>query len=267
MLEPASGWRALDWRELWEFRELAAVLVRRDVRVRYRQTLLGAGWAILRPFLAMIVFSGVFGGLAGLPSEGFPYPVWVYAGLLPWSFFAAAVAAAGGSLLASSHLVTKVYFPRLLLPLAALGTPAVDLAVAAVVLVGLVGLYGVGFGWGLAVVPVLVLLLAAMALGFGLLVAALSVTYRDLQQLLPFLLQLGMFVSPVVYPPSLVPEAWRWVLWLNPMTGLIEAFRGAFLDKPIETASLGISIAAALLLLGAGVVVFKRFERRFADLI
>lgn len=267
VIEPRRGWQALDLSELWSYRELLWVLAGRDVRVRYRQTLLGAGWAIVRPLLTMVVFTVVFGKLAKMPSEGFPYPVFVYSALLPWTFFATAVTTAGSSLLGSSHLITKVYFPRLIVPLSSVGAALVDLLLSTLVLLALMAFYGVGFTWNLVAAPLLLVVLAAMAVGIGILVAALSVSYRDLQQLLPFVVQLWMFASPVIYPVGLFPEKWRWVLYLNPLTGLIEGFRATFLGRPFDVRLLSISALTGLALLGAAVAVFERFERRFADLI
>ncbi len=264
---PATGWYLPRFRELWTFRELAWVLMRRDVRVRYRQTFLGASWAILRPLLAMLVFSGVFGSLARLPSDGYPYVIWVYAGLLPWSFFASSVTASGASLLGASHLVTKVYFPRLLLPVAAVGVPVVDLGVASLILFGLLFGFGLAWSWTLLLLPLLTVALGLTALGFGLLVAAYSAAYRDLQQLLPFGLQLWMFLSPVVYPPSLVPEGWRWLFYLNPLAGWIESFRSACLGRPVELRVLGVSAAVSAVALIAGLLAFVRRERQFADVL
>jgi lipopolysaccharide transport system permease protein len=262
-----TRWRPSDLRELWAYRELLWVLARRDVQVRYRQTLLGAGWAIVRPVMTMLVFSVVFGRFAGIPSSGLPYPVFVFAGLLPWTFFSGAVGAAGASLVGSAGLVGKVYFPRLVLPLASIGVGLVDLLLAAVVLLGLMGFYGLAFTAQLLAVPLLLLLLATTAAAFGILVAALSVTYRDVQQLVPYALQVWMFLSPVIYPVELFPERWRWLLVLNPLTGLIGGFRAAFLGQPLDVAAIAVSSAASLPLLVVAVVVFQRSERRFADLL
>jgi lipopolysaccharide transport system permease protein len=215
----------------------------------------------------MLVFAGVFGSLAQIPSEGYPYPVWVYAGLVPWTFFANAVTASGASLLGATHLVTKVFFPRLLLPLAALGVPFVDFGVATLVLFGLVPLFGLPWSWMVLLFPLMAILLAVAALGVGLLVAAYSAVYRDLQQLLPFGLQLWLFLTPVVYPPSLIPEAWRWVVYLNPVAGFLEGFRSLWLGKPFDLLSLGVSSVVAILLLLVGLVAFERRERQFADFL
>ena len=267
VIEPSRGWRMLRVGELWAYRELLWVLAGRDVRVRYKQTLLGAGWAILRPLLSMVIFTLVFGKLARMPSDGYPYPVFVYAGLLPWTFFASAVAAVGGSLIASANLISKVYFPRLIVPLSSIGTHVVDLAVATVVLLLLMGYYGLPVTWRLAAAPLLFLGTVFTALGVGTLVSALTVAYRDIHHLLPFLLQVWMFASPVIYPVSIVPERWRWLLMLNPMTGLTEGFRSAFLGRPFDTGALVGSGVVSLACFVLGIAYFERVERRFADVI
>ena len=267
VIEPARGWRMLDLRELWAYRELLWVLAGRDVRVRYKQTVLGAGWAVLRPVLTMLVFSAVFGALAGVPSDGYPYPIFVYSALLPWTFFATALAAAGGSVVGSAQLVTKIYFPRLVVPLASIGAALVDLAVSTLVLLAMMAWYGVGWTAQLAAAPLLYLGVIFAALGAGTLLAALSVAYRDIHHLTPFVVQLWMYATPVIYPTSLVPERWRPLLYLNPMTGLVDGFRSAFLGKPFDGAALAASAAISLALFAAGVAYFERVERRFADVI
>jgi lipopolysaccharide transport system permease protein len=267
VIEPPKGWRMLDLRELWAYRELLWVLAGRDVRVRYKQTVLGAAWAIIRPLTAMAIFSIVFGRLANMPSDGYPYPVFVYAGLLPWTFFAAAITASGQSLVGSSQLVSKVYFPRLIIPLAALGSALVDLLVSAVMLLLLMAWYGVGWSWQLLAAPLLLTAVAFTAIGVGTLLAALTVSYRDFTHLTPFLVQVWMYVTPVVFPVSLFPPQWRWVLYLNPMTGLVEGFRAAFLGKPFDLPGLAASMLITLIVVIAGVAYFERAEQRFADVI
>jgi len=267
VIEPPRGWRMLDWRELWAYRELLWVLTTRDIKVRYKQTVLGAAWAVLRPVLSMLIFSVVFGQLAKMPSDGLPYPIFVYAGLLPWLFFANAVSASGGSLIGSSHLVSKVYFPRLIIPLASVGSGLLDLLISTLVLLAMMAWYGVGWGPHLLLVPVLMIATVFAALGVGTLLSALTVAYRDFTHLTPFLVQIWMFATPVIYPASLVPESWRWLLFMNPMAGLIEAFRGAFLDRPFDWSGIGLSVAVACVLFAAGVAYFERVERRFADII
>jgi lipopolysaccharide transport system permease protein len=267
VIEPRKGWHMLDWRELWAYRELLWVLTTRDIRVRYKQTVLGAAWAIIRPFLTMVIFSVVFGHLAKMPSDGFPYPVFVYAGLLPWIFFAAAIGTSGQSLVGSANLVSKVYFPRLIIPLASVGAGLVDLLISTGVLLLMMLWYGVGLSWQLLAVPLLLAALIFTALGIGTLLSALTVAYRDFTHVTPFLVQVWMYVTPVIFPVSLVPERWQWLLYLNPLTGLVEGFRSAFLGKPFDLAGIGISIAIAVALLAAGLAYFEKVERRFADII
>lgn len=267
VIEPPRGWRMLDWRELWAFRELLAVLMARDVRVRYKQTVLGAAWAMLRPLIAMAIFSVVFGRLAKMPSDGLPYPVFVFAGLLAWNFFAAAITASAQSVVGSAHLISKVYFPRLIIPLAAIGAPLVDLAVSALLLVAMMAWWGIPFTAGMAAVPLLVIGLAIAALGVGTLLSALTVNWRDFSHITPFLVQVWMFATPVVFPSSLVPDRWQWLLRLNPLTGLVDGFRSAFLGQPLDLAAIATSFALCLAVLLIAVLYFERVERRFADVI
>jgi len=257
----------LNWRELWAYRELLWVLTARDIKVRYKQTVLGAGWAIIRPLLTMIIFSVVFGQFAKVPSDGFPYPVFVYAALLPWTFFAAAISTSGQSLVGSANLVSKVYFPRLIIPLSSIGAGLIDLAISTGVLLGMMLWFGVGFTWNLLAAPLLLIGVVFTALGVGTLLSALTVAYRDFTHLTPFLVQIWMYITPVIYPVSLVPEKWQWLLYVNPMTGLIEAFRSAFLGKPFDVPGIGLSFVVASCTLALGVAYFERVERRFADIV
>ena len=266
-ITPPRGWRMLDWRELWAYRELLSVLTMRDIKVRYKQTVLGAGWAIIRPVLTMVIFSVVFGQLAKMPSDGYPYPVFVYAALLPWTFFAAAISTSGQSLIGSSNLVSKVYFPRLIIPLSSVGAGLIDLLISTGILLLLMLWYGVGWTWHLLAVPLLLMAVVFAALGVGTLLSALTVSYRDFTHLTPFLVQIWMYVTPVIFPVTLVPERWQWLLYLNPMTGLVEGFRSAFLGKPFDLFGLGLSFAVALTIFILGVAYFERVERRFADII
>lgn len=267
VIEPPKGWHMLDWRELWAYRELLWVLTTRDVKVRYKQTVLGAGWAIIRPFLTMVIFSVVFGQLAQMPSDGYPYPVFVYAALLPWTFFSTAISTSAQSLVGSAHLVSKVYFPRLIIPLASAGGGLIDLLISTGILLLMMQWYGVGWTWHLLAAPLLLLAVVFAALGVGTLLSALTVAYRDFTHITPFMVQIWMYVTPVVFPVSLVPPHWQWVLYLNPMSGLVEGFRAAFLGKPFDPVGLGVSFAVAVALFVAGVAYFERVERRFADII
>jgi lipopolysaccharide transport system permease protein len=267
VIEPPTGWRMLDVHELWGYRELLWVLASRDVQVRYKQAVLGAAWAIIRPVTTMLIFSFVFGRLAGMPSDGLPYPVFVFAGLLPWNFFSAAVASSGQSLVGSSHLVSKVYFPRLIIPLASCGAPVVDFLVSMVVLAIMMAWWGVGWSAHLLALPLLMALLLFAAVGIGMLLSALTVAYRDFTHLTPFILQVWMYATPVVFPLSAVPPRWQWLLKLNPMTGIVEGFRAACLGRPFDVGSLVFSAAVATVLFVVGVAYFEKVERRFADII
>jgi lipopolysaccharide transport system permease protein len=267
IIEPPKGLQSLNLRELWAYRELFAVLAHRDITIRYKQTVLGAAWAVLRPLLSMVVFAVVFGRFAKMPSDGHPYPVFVYAALAPWMFFSDAVGRAGGSLVGSASLVSKVYFPRLLIPMAVIGACLVDFVISALVLTLLVAYYGVPLSWNLLAVPPLVAAVSFTALGFGSALAALTVAYRDFAPLTAFLLQVWMYLTPVIYPVSLFPASVRWVLYLNPMTGLIEGFRAAFLGGPFDARALATSGLVAACVLMLGVAYFEKAERRFADII
>jgi lipopolysaccharide transport system permease protein len=272
VIDAGPRWAVLDWRELWRYRELLFLLAWRDVKVRYKQTLLGAAWAVLQPTLMMIVFTLFLGRLAKVGSGDLPYPVFVYAGLLPWTFFATAISSAGNSVVESERLVTKVYFPRLAIPFAAAGAALVDFLVASGVLAVLMIAYGLAPGWGLALVPGLVALLALAALGAGTLLAALNVAYRDVRYVLPFLVQLWMFATPAIYlqPGDGEAGAPGWaqpLMGLNPMAGLVASFRAAVLGGPLPWGQLGVSAAAAAALFVAGCLYFRRTEDSFADVI
>jgi lipopolysaccharide transport system permease protein len=267
VIEPAQGWRMLDWRELWAYRELLLVLTARDVKVRYKQTVLGAAWAVLRPVAAMLIFSVVFGMLAKMPSDGVPYPVFVYAALLPWTFFASAVSTSGQSLVGSTHLVSKVYFPRLIIPLSSIGAGVVDLLISTLILLLMMLWYGVGWTANLIAAPLLLAMVVFTALGIGTLLSALTVAYRDFTHVTPFMVQIWMYVTPVIFPISLVPAKWQPLLFLNPMTGMVEGFRSAFLGRPFDWGGIAISFGMAVLIFLLGVAYFEKVERRFADII
>jgi len=267
VITPPGRLPRIDWNELWAYRELLWVLATRDIKVRYKQSLLGAGWAIVRPLLTMVVFTVLFGVLAKIDSDGMPYPVFVYAGLLPWTFFSSVVGSASQSLLASSHLVSKVYFPRLIIPLSSAGAPLADLIVSTTILLALMAWYGMGWTSHLLAAPFLVLLCAVAALGIGTLLSALTVTYRDFTHITPFLIQLWLYATPVIYPLSLVPPKWQWVMYANPLTGIVEGFRACFLGRAFDWPSLAFSTVISLAALAVGIAYFEKAERRFADVI
>jgi len=267
VIRPSSGWSGLHLRDLWTSRELVYFLVWRDVKVRYKQTALGAAWALLQPLLAMCVFSLFFGRLARVGSDGVPYPLFNLAGLVPWTYFAFSLTEAANSVVGSRQLITKVYFPRLAIPLAPVLAGLVDLAIAFGLLLAVMAWYGFVPGPRILLVPLLVLLTAVTAFGAGLWLAALNVRYRDVRYVLPFLTQLWLFATPVVYPSSLVPAAWRPVYGLNPMAGVVDGFRWALLGAGSPWGTLPVSICTAVALVAGGAYYCRRMERSFADLM
>lgn len=266
VLRPARGWLAIDWKELWDYRELLGFLVLRDIKVRYKQTVLGVAWAVIQPVFTMLVFSVIFGRIAKLPSDGVPYPVFVYAGLLPWQFFSASISSASNSLLNQQSLLTKIYLPRLYVPISTILGSLVDLMISFGVFAVIMAIYGVAPGWGMFAVPLLVIVTTLAAFGIGLLLAALTVTYRDVRHVVPFLVQAWLYLSPVIYPVSMVPEQWRWVLALNPMAGIIDGFRSALLGKPWDFHTLAVSTVVSIVVCVFGIFYFRKTERRFADI-
>lgn len=267
IIEPSRGMSFPDLKELWEYRELFYFLVWRDVKVRYAQTVLGAGWAILQPVLTMVVFTLVFGNFAKVPSDGVPYPVFSLAALVPWTYFSKALTGSSGSLVANTNLITKVYFPRLITPLAPVLAALVDFAVAFVILL----LVMLGFGIvpapaSLVVLPVLILATMTTAAGVGCWLAALNIHYRDVKYVVPFLIQIWMYMSPVVYPLSLVPERYQALYALNPMVGVIEGFRSVLLGTDMVSPGLiALSLGTGVALLVTGALYFRRTEDAFAD--
>ncbi len=268
VIKPTSGWAALNLRDLWHYRELLYFMTWRDVKVRYKQTAIGAVWAVLQPFLTMVVFSVIFGRLAKVPSDGVPYPVFSFTALLPWTFFATAITQAGTSLVTNINLVSKVYFPRLIVPTAGVLVGIVDFAVAFAVLLGMMLVYGIVPGIAVLTLPLFVLLAFMTALGISLWLSALNVKYRDIRYTIPFLTQFWLFVTPVAYPSSMIPEKWRLLYGLNPMAGVVEGFRWALLGS--EQAPGGmilVSAAVVIVLFVGGLFYFRRMEREFADVI
>lgn len=274
VIEPTSGWLSLGLREVREYRELLYFLVWRDVKVRYKQTLLGAAWAILQPTLTMVVFTLLFGKLAHIGSDGLPYPIFAYAGLLPWTFFAQGLAHSSESLVGSANLIRKVYFPRLVIPAASVLAGLVDFLFAFVVLIGLMAFYGVWPGAPILFLPLLLALAFATALGIGMWLSALNVEYRDIRYVVPFFVQLWLFVTPVIYPSSKVAETLAkygipsWVYGLNPMAGVVEGFRWALLGRGHGPwPMIATSGVVASFLLVSGAFYFRRMERSFADVV
>lgn len=268
IVEPPRRWPALGLRELWAYRELAYFLTWRDVKVRYRQTVLGAGWAVIQPFVTMAVFSVFFGRLARVPSDGVPYPLFSFAALVPWTFFANGMTQAANSVVASHTLVTRVYFPRLAVPVAAVLAGAIDLAISLLVLLGMMAYYGVALTARVLWVAPLAALAFAAALGVGLWLAALNVRYRDVRHAVPFLVQLWLFATPIAYPSSLLAEPWRTTYGANPMAGVVEGFRWALVGAGAPPGRMmAASCAATLLTLVGGVLYFRATERTFADVV
>ncbi len=267
VIEPGHSWLALDLRAPWEYRGLLYFLTLRDVKLRYRQTLLGVAWAVLQPLSAMLVFSLFLGRVAGVATSGVPYPLFAFAGLVPWMFFSNAVGSASNSVITSSNLITKVYFPRVLIPAAAVLAGLVDFAVAFVALLVLLVYYGIAPTPSALLVPLLLGLLVLLAFGVGTWMAGLNVKYRDIRYALPFVVQLWMFASPIVYPTTLVPQRWRWALQLNPITGIVGGFRAALLGGPFDWPALGIAAALTLAITLYALLAFAQMEEGFADVI
>ncbi len=267
-IAPRRGWLDLQLRELWSFRELLYFFVWRDVKVRYKQTAIGAAWAVLQPFLTMVVFSLFFGALAKIPSNGLPYPIFYYCALLPWLYFAGALQNATNTVVEQQRVITKVYFPRILLPMAAVCSGLVDFAIGFLVFVAMMFYYGIFPGAAILVLPPLLLLAVLTALACGLWLSALNAMYRDVRYVVPFLVQFWMFASPVAYPASLVPERWRWLYGLNPMAGVIEGFRWALTGQGQPPGlMLAASAAVVLALLFGGLIFFQRAEGTLADVV
>ncbi len=257
------------WRDLWRYRELFYFLAWRDILVRYKQTAIGMAWALIRPFLTMVVFTVVFGQLAKLPNDGVPYPLLVFAGMLPWQFFANSLSECSNSLVSNANLISKVYFPRLIVPASAVVVSFVDFLVSVIILLGLMVWYNFVPSWRCLFLPIFVAIAAAAALGAGLLLAALTVKYRDFRYVVPFLVQFGLYISPVGFSSNLVPETWRWLYSLNPMVGVIDGFRWALLggQSTLHPVGFPLSLLVVGITLATGILYFRKTERTFADVI
>jgi lipopolysaccharide transport system permease protein len=261
------SWTGLELADLWAHRDLFYFLIWRDVKVRYKQTVLGVAWAILQPLLTMVVFTLLFGNLAHVPSDGKPYPIFVYAGLLPWNFFATAVDNSSNSLVGNSALITKVYFPRLVIPSAAVGSGLVDFGIASAILFIMCAYYRVGVSVSLLMLIPLTMLMALFAIAVGMRLSALNVKYRDIRYALPFLINIWMYATPVIYPVSFIPARWRWILILNPLGGIIQGFRSAIFNQPFHWNELAASFAMVAAVLMYSLYSFRRMEKDFADII
>lgn len=267
-IRPTRGWASLHLRDLWEYRELLFFLAWRDIKVRYKQTVLGVTWVVLQPLATTLIFSVIFGNLAKIPSDNLPYAVFALAGLVPWNFFASAFARGSGSLVGSANLISKVYFPRLVIPIAGVLAGLVDFAIVLALLIGLMFFYGRGITLAFLLLPLYVLLAMAIALGVSLWLSALYVQYRDVGYVVPFLSQVWLYATPVVYPASLVPEPYRVWYALNPMVSVVEGFRWAlFGTGQAPNAMLAVSVVVALVILVSGAFFFKRMEKTFADVV
>ena len=268
IIENRIGLFDVGWSELWEYRELLYALVGRELKLRYKQTAIGVSWVLLQPLVTMLIFTVIFGGLAKMPSDGVWYPVFALTALLPWTYFSQAVTRAGGALVSNANLVSKIYFPRILLPLSAVIAPLVDFALSLGLLFGMLIYAGIPFTWKFLSLPIFILIAMISAMGVGLVVSATNVKYRDVGHAIPFVMQIWMFVSPIVYPVSLVPEKWRFIYGLNPMAGVIEGFRWALLEQTApDPMVMAASFVVFVVFLLASLVYFRQMERQFADVI
>ena len=268
LIHPSRGWISLKLSELWEYRELLYFLTWRDIKVRYKQTAIGAAWAVIQPFFAMVIFSIFFGQLAKIPSDGIPYPIFAYCALLPWQLFSHALNESSNSLVANQGLITKVYFPRLIIPVAPVLAGLVDFGIAFLVLIGMMLYYGIMPTFAVFTIPLFLILAVATALSVGLWLSALNVEYRDVRYTIPFLTQFWLFATPVAYPSSLVPESWRALYGLNPMAGVVEGFRWALLGKAEGPGTLlVVSVMVVIILFIGGLYYFRRMEKTFADVV
>lgn len=257
------------WQDLWRYRELFYFLAWRDILVRYKQTVIGIAWALIRPFLTMVVFTVVFGRIAKLPSEGVPYPILVFAAMLPWQFFANALSESSNSLIANSNLLSKVYFPRLIIPTSSVIVSFVDFLISGMILLGLMAWYNFLPGWQILTLPFFILIAFSAAIGAGLWLAALNVQYRDFRYIVPFVVQFGLYISPVGFSSSIIPQKWKLIYSLNPMVGVIDGFRWAILGQNTQLFTHGflISIGLVIVLLSTGILYFRKMEKMFADVI
>lgn len=267
VIRPPRKWVPVDIHELWQYRELLYFFVWRDVKIRYKQTGLGVAWAVIQPLLTMVIFSVIFGGLAKIPSDGVPYPLFALAALLPWQLFSEGMTRSTTSMVANANIMTKVYYPRLIMPIAGILSPLVDFAIAMVILILMMVYYGFMPTVNVVFLPAFVLLALATSLGVGLWLSALNVQYRDFQYTVPFLIQIWLYASPVVYSTSLVPEQYRLLYGLNPMAGVIEGFRWALLGTDPPSGVIGLAVIVVLVLLVTGAFYFKRMEQYFADIV
>ena len=267
-IAPTSGWRALDLREIWQYRELLQILTWRDIKVRYRQTLLGVIWVIAQPLLTMVIFTLLFNRVAKIPADhGMPYSLFVMAALVPWTFFSTGLTNSSNSLIGSSHLISKVYFPRMIIPASSVLAGMVDMAVTLALVLAMYIWYSVPLSWTLVLLPLPIIVTAVLAFGFGLWSSALNVEYRDIRVVIPFLLQMWMYATPVVYPLKALPQKFHWIVRANPVTAVVDAFRAALLGTPMPWLPLAYAAILGLIVLITGAFYFRRVERLFADVL
>jgi len=266
-IRPRKGWQAIDFKEIYLYRELLAFLVWRDIKIRYRQTLLGGLWAILQPFITMLVFTFVFNRMAGVKSDGPPYPLFAYAGLAPWTFFSTSITQSSNSLISNQQLVSKVYFPRIFIPLGAIGALLLDLVLSLSLFGGMMVYYHWHLTWAILWLPVFLMAALLAASGAGLILSALNVSFRDVKYAVPFMVQIGLFLTPVIYPARYLSHRGQILMGLNPMAGVVIGFRHALLGSPASWGVMGLSLGVSVLIFGCGLLIFRRLENKFADII
>lgn len=267
IIKPRTGWSSFNIAELWSYRELLIALTLRDVKVRYKQTVLGVAWAVIQPITTMIIFTILFGRLANIPSDGYPYPVFIFSGLLAWNFFQTAVSSGGVSLLSAGSLISKVYFPRVIIPLASIGVSMVDFLIALVILFVLMLVYAIPITWQLLYLPLFFIGLMSLVSGLSAWLAAVTVAYRDFRFVIPFVLQVWLYLTPVIYPVSFIPKEWQWLLYLNPVFGWVDGIRSSILGQSIDLNAIGSSLILTVLIMILGAKYFAKAEQRFADVI
>lgn len=267
VIEPPRRTGKTKFKELWEYRELAWMMMLRDIKVRYKQTVLGVAWAVIQPVTMMLIFSFIFGRLAKIPSDGMPYPVFVFSGLLAWNFFSMAVSSSGNSMIGAAGMISKVYFPRLIVPLAAIAVGGVDFCISLVLLIIIMIIYSVGISWQIVFFPLFVFGLLLCAVGTGAWLSAITVSYRDFRFVIPFMMQIWMYVTPVIYPLSFIPADYRWLAYINPVFGWVDGIRAAILGNVINWNGIAVSAVWTIGILYLGLRFFERSERRFADVI
>jgi len=267
VIKPNSQWNFVNFAELWSYRELVWVMIVRDLKVRYKQTVMGVAWAVIQPLTMIAIFTLIFGKLAKIPSDGYPYPVFVFSGLLAWNFFSASIATSGVSLISASNVVTKVYFPRIIIPISSIGVSLVDFLISIVLLLIMMLFYSQAITLNILLLPFCLAGLMVLSIGFGSWLASVTVMYRDFRYVITYMLQIWMYLTPVLYPISFVPEKWRWLLYLNPMYGWINGIRASFLGQEIDVIGIIISLVLSIILFALGMFYFEKTQRKFADII